>query len=241
MSQQINLFNPIFLKQKKIFSAITLLQMSGLVLLGAVLVAIYTTFQSAELNRNAGIVAAQLRTAQAQVARLRADASAPAKSKALEDALVKVEAEIKSRQQISSILQKNDFGNTTGFSAYLVAFARQIPNGLWLTGFNISRAGNEIGLQGRTLKPELLPLYVTQLKREPVMQGKSFAELQMQIPRAASAAVASNVGHLNDIIGAATQGKSEAGKQLDAVPYIEFNLRSSITAEKANMTGVTGK
>ena len=241
MSQQINLFNPIFLKQKKIFSAITLLQMSGLVLLGAVLVAIYTTFQSAELNRNAGIVAAQLRTAQAQVARLRADASAPAKSKALEDALVKVEAEIKSRQQISSILQKNDFGNTTGFSAYLVAFARQIPNGLWLTGFNISRAGNEIGLQGRTLKPELLPLYVTQLKRETVMQGKSFAELQMQIPRAASAAVASNVGHLNDIIGAATQGKSEAGKQLDAVPYIEFNLRSSITAEKANMTGVTGK
>ncbi|MDO8651992.1 MAG: PilN domain-containing protein [Undibacterium sp.] len=241
MSQQINLFNPIFLKQKKIFSAITLLQMSGLVLLGAVLVAIYTTFQSAELNRNAGIVAAQLRTAQAQVARLRADASAPAKSKALEDALVKVEAEIKSRQQISSILQKNDFGNTTGFSAYLVAFARQIPNGLWLTGFNISRAGNEIGLQGRTLKPELLPLYVTQLKREPVMQGKSFAELQMQIPRAASAAVASNVGHLNDIIGAATQGKSEAGKQPDAAPYIEFNLRSSITAEKANMTGVTGK
>lgn len=241
MSQQINLFNPIFLKQKKIFSAITLLQMSGLVLLGAVLVAIYTTFQSAELNRNAGIVAAQLRTAQAQVARLRADASAPAKSKALEDALVKVESEIKSRQQISSILQKNDFGNTTGFSAYLVAFARQIPNGLWLTGFNISRAGNEIGLQGRTLKPELLPLYVTQLKRETVMQGKSFAELQMQIPRAASAAVASNVGHLNDIIGAATQGKSEAGKQLDAVPYIEFNLRSSITAEKANMTGVTGK
>ena len=241
MSQQINLFNPIFLKQKKIFSAITLLQMSGLVLLGAVLVAIYTTFQSAELNRNAGIVAAQLRTAQAQVARLRADASAPAKSKALEDALVKVEAEIKSRQQISSILQKNDFGNTTGFSSYLVAFARQIPNGLWLTGFNISRAGNEIGLQGRTLKPELLPLYVTQLKRETVMQGKSFAELQMQIPRAASAAVASNVGHLNDIIGAATQGKSEAGKQLDAVPYIEFNLRSSITAEKANMTGVTGK
>ena len=241
MSQQINLFNPIFLKQKKIFSAITLLQMSGLVLLGAVLVAIYTTFQSAELNRNAGIVAAQLRTAQAQVARLRADASAPAKSKALEDALVKVEAEIKSRQQISSILQKNDFGNTTGFSSYLVAFARQIPNGLWLTGFNISRAGNEIGLQGRTLKPELLPLYVTQLKRETVMQGKSFAELQMQIPRAASAAVASNVGHLNDIIGAATQGKSEAGKQPDAAPYIEFNLRSSITAEKANMTGVTGK
>lgn len=244
MSQQINLFNPIFLKQKKIFSAITLLQMSGMVLLGAVLVATYATFQSAGLSKNAAAVTAQLRTAQAQVAKLRADAPAPVKSRALEEAIAKTEAEIKSRQQISSILQKNDFGNTKGFSAYLVAFARQIPTGLWLTGFNIANAGNDISLQGRTLKPELVPAYVNQLKHENVMQGKSFAELQMQLPRAASAtsgANANNINNINDIIAASSQAKPDAGKLAETAPYIEFNLRSSSSAEKENATGVKAK
>jgi Tfp pilus assembly protein PilN len=226
MSGQINLFNPIFLKTKKVFSAIALIQAFGLVLFGAILVLMYATYQSKELNKNADIVTAQLRTAEAQVAKLRAMAVPPGANVALENSLAKLEADIKNRNKIATILQKSDFGNTKGYSAYMVAFARQIPSGVWLTGFNITGGGNEIALQGRSLKPELVPSYVSQLKLEAIMQGKSFSALQMQVPPIATASV---------------QGKTGNAKQVEYSAYLEFDLRSSDIAENDSSPGVKGK
>ncbi len=229
MSQQINLFNPVFLKQKKLFSAIALFQVLGLILLGAVLMAVYATFQATELKKNAAIVSVQLHTAEALVARVRVDAVAPVKNKALEDELVRAENEIVTKQKIAQILQKSDFGNTKGYSMFLVAFARQIPTGLWLTGFDIDGGGTAISLQGRTLKPELVPAYVNKLKREGVMQGISFSNLEMQLPQ---------------IAGNDTQGKAEAMKhpaEPETPLYIEFDLRSSDGAGQKNTAGEAGK
>lgn len=226
MSGQINLFNPIFLKTKKVFSAVALVQAFGLVFFGAVLVLIYAAYQSKELNKNADIMTAQLHAAEAQVAKLRALAAPPGANVALQNSLAKLEADIKNRQKIATILQKSDFGNTTGYSAYMVAFARQIPAGLWLTGFNITGGGNEIALQGRSLKPELVPSYVSQLKLEAIMQGKSFSALHMQLPPIATANL---------------QGKTDSGKTVEYASYVEFDLRSSDTAEKNSPSGAKGK
>ena len=66
MSGQINLFNPIFLKTKKVFSAVALIQAFGLVLFGAILVLIYAAYQSKELSKNADIVTAQLHAAEGE-------------------------------------------------------------------------------------------------------------------------------------------------------------------------------
>jgi Tfp pilus assembly protein PilN len=229
MSQQINLFNPIFLKQKKLFSALALFQVFGLVLFGAVLMAIYATYQASELKKSAAIVSAQLQSAEALVARVRVEAVAPATNKALEDELAKAESEILMKQRISQILQKSDFGNTKGYSSFMVAFARQIPAGLWLTGFDIDGGGTSIGLQGRTLKPELVPVYVNQLKRESVMQGISFSNLEMQLPQ---------------IIGNYLQNKVDAAKHAsepETPLYIEFDLRSSDDVGQKNLAGAAAK
>ena len=53
MSQQINLFNPIFLKQKKYFSVLTMLQALGLIVLGSALFFAYALYQVAQLSRQA--------------------------------------------------------------------------------------------------------------------------------------------------------------------------------------------
>ena len=87
MSGQINLFNPIFLKTKKVFSAVALIQAFGLVLLGAIMMLLYAQYQSRELNKNADIVTAQLRVAEAQVAKLRAMAAPAGANVALENSL----------------------------------------------------------------------------------------------------------------------------------------------------------
>jgi Fimbrial assembly protein (PilN) len=211
VSQQINLFNPIFLKQEKLFSAVTMAQALGLILLGSAVLIAYSYYQSSSLGIQAAANTTQLALAQTQLAKVNADFGPRQKSKLIEDDIQKTETEMKSLQQVFDILQKGEFGNTKGYAEYLRAFSRQILGGVWLTGFSIYGAGSEIGLQGRALQPELVPAYISRLKQEPVMQGKSFATLEMQLP----------------LVDQAGKGDPATAKQHVPAGYIEFNLQSS--------------
>nr|WP_229499705.1 MSHA biogenesis protein MshI [Pseudoduganella ginsengisoli] len=93
--------------------------------------------------------------------------------------LAQAESDNRALQEVSGILEKGELGNTHGYSAYFSAFARSRVQGLWLTGVQIVGAGNEIGLQGRTLQAALLPGYLNGLAHEPVLKGKSFGQLEM--------------------------------------------------------------
>jgi hypothetical protein len=52
-----------------------------------------------------------------------------------------------------------------------------------LTSFKVTGDAASIRLSGRVTDPALVPLYITKLGSESVMQGKSFANLQMQSPK----------------------------------------------------------
>lgn len=210
MSQQINLFNPIFLKQKKYFSAITMAQALGLILAGSLVLTGYTSYRVSRLGSHAALTTAQLTTAQAQLDKLKGYSGTREKNKTLEDDVQRAEAQLKSLRQVFETLDKGELGNTKGYSEYLRAFARQIPSGIWLTGFSIHGAGAEIGLQGRALQPDLVPAYINRLKQEPVMQGKSFATLEMQMPE----------------VDQGDKDKVASPRKISAA-YIEFSLRSS--------------
>lgn len=211
MSQQINLFNPIFLKQKKYFSALTMLQALALILLGSILLLGYTTYALSSLSAEASTTAGQLDVTRAQLAKLNAIYGLKQKNKTLEDEIQKEESEVKSLQRVFDTLQKGEFGSREGYSEYLRAYSRQVVAGLWLTGFSIYGAGNEIELQGRALQPELVPAYINRLKRERVMQGKSFASLDMQVPQ----------------VETDVKDDAAGGKRRVPAGYVEFNLRSS--------------
>lgn len=228
MSQQINLFNPIFRKQKKYFSALTMAQTLGMIVAGAVVLAAYGRFQLSRLDQQVAASNAQLAAVQKQLDLFKAQAGARQTSKALEDEVRKMEAEVKSLQSAFGTLRNGEFGNTKGYSEYLKAFARQIIDGVWLTGFHISGTGAEIGLQGRALQPELVPAYIGRLKNEPVMRGKSFAALEMQVPQ----------------VEQTEQAGKDSAPAIKRVPakYIEFNLQSSVKPdEQAGLPGVKSK
>jgi Tfp pilus assembly protein PilN len=209
MSQQINLFNPIFLKQKKYFSAVAMLQALGLLVLGSALLATYASLQASGLRDEAVITTKQLETAQAQLSQAKAEYAPRSKSQALENQIQKTEVELQSLKQVFEVLNKGDIGNTKGYSEYLRAFSRQIIDGVWLTGLSLVGAGNEIAVQGRALQPELIPAYMNRLKREPVMQGKFFGTLEMQVPQMEQLA----------------KGDAGEAKQRGLAGYIEFHLR----------------
>lgn len=204
MSQQINLFNPVFLKQRKYFSFVAMMQAILLLALGCAILTGYAKYRVVNLRKEAAASQAQLSVFDAQLTKAKLDFAPRGKSPALEAEIQKTETELKSLDKVFSVLQSGDFGNTKGYSSYLAAFSRQIVEGVWLTGVNLAGAGNDISIQGRAVRPELVPVYMSRLKREPVMQGKSFGALDIQSP-AASVGVARPTG--------------------PAVPYVDFNLR----------------
>ena len=213
MSQQINLFNPIFLKQRKHFSATAMGQGLGLILLGAMMVVGYARLQLADLEANAAEARKQLMSTKAQLAKVSADYAPRQKSKALEDEVHRMDAELKLRQQAFEIVQSGGGGNSTGYAGYLHAFSRQVVNGLWLTGFTIE--GNQIELRGRALQPDLVPMFINRLRQEPVMRGKSFARLAMEMPEVELA------------VSADAENAASAAKRRGPAGYIEFVLVSS--------------
>lgn len=184
MSQQINLFNPIFLQQKKIFAARTMALALGLLTIGALAIAATALYSVNQLRREAATVTLQAANKQARLARATSDFAPRQASPALIREAGDAEAQLAALRHVSEILQNGDLGNTRGYANVFRALARQHQDGLWLTGVNIGGGGADMSLQGRALTATLVPAYIERLTREPVLQGKSFGNLQITQPAA---------------------------------------------------------
>jgi hypothetical protein len=179
MSQQINLYNPIFLKQEKHFSARTIVQALGLIVaaLGAFYVYALVQTRAAEsaTREQRERVAAQ----REQLVKLGPQFSPEGRSKALEAEVARLEAEVKARESVLGALSTGELGNTAGFSEFLAALGRRAVPGVWLTGLNVGEAGNDLQLSGRALRPELVPAYLKALSDEPMMRGRRVTEMKL--------------------------------------------------------------
>lgn len=206
MSQQINLFNPVFLKQKQVFGSRAMAQALGVLLAGVLAMAAYGWQQVATLEKQVKAARAQLAQKEARQALVNAEFAPREPGKALADEIVGAEAQLRALSAMSDMLGRGELGNTAGYSEYFKALARQNVNGLWLTGVTV--AGADIGIRGRALEGALIPGYITRLMREPVMQGKSFGSLQI------------------------ARGRADAGSgKAEAAPFVEFRLESSAPQE----------
>lgn len=174
MTQQINLYNPIFLKQEKYFSARTMAQALALLLLGLVALYGYAFLQTVSAQY-AAETSAQLE----QYVLLSAKLSPQAQSKALEAEVARLEAEMKARQETLAALGSGVLGNTAGISEFLAAFGRRSMDGVWLTAFDIGEGGNDLNLTGRVLHADLVTAYLRALSEEPVMRGRRVTQMKL--------------------------------------------------------------
>ncbi|MDP1996692.1 MAG: PilN domain-containing protein [Gallionella sp.] len=183
MSQQINLFNPIFMKQRKYFSLLTMLQALGMIIVGALFFYGYAIYQVDQLGKQAAESSKRYNAEQARLARYAAEFSPQQANQALQDEVRRLEKQVTARAELIEIIKSGAVGNITGYSEYMRAFSRQIVQGLWLTGFTVTGDAARISLSGAALTPELLPAYIQRLGKEDIMRGKTFSTLQMQQPR----------------------------------------------------------
>ena len=180
MSQQINLFNPVFLKQRKLFSLVTMLQGLALIMLGSALFYGYAVYQVKMLTKQSEETDKRYAAEQEKLKRYKEGFSPQQINETLEDELKVAEAKLSAQNEIVETLRSGVIGNTTGYSEYMRAFARQTEHGLWLTRFNIIGDAAQMSISGAVLSPELVPAYIRRLGQEKVMRGKSVATLQMQ-------------------------------------------------------------
>jgi len=183
VSQQVNLYQPIFRKEEKKFSTVAMLQAMALVVVGVVAIYAYTWFQIGALKNELKRAEQQHATATKRLA----DATEkfgnrPTEHSTLDSEIARMENEIVSKQRIQEILQRGIFSNTHGFSEYLVSFARQHTPGVWLTGFDITGSAEQMTLAGRSTNPELVPRYMQKLSAEPTLSGIEFRVFQMNRP-----------------------------------------------------------
>jgi Tfp pilus assembly protein PilN len=178
MSQQINLYNAAFEKKERPFSLRAMGVSLALVGAGVVSLYSYAALQTRSAERTAAQLGEQLKLQREQLAQL---AKLPVRtpSKALAAEIAKLEAEVKARQTSLQALGTGELGNAAGFSEFLAALGRQAVPGIWLTRVTISDSGNELLVQGRALRAELMPAFLRALNKEPVMRGRRVTELKL--------------------------------------------------------------
>src|ERR1051325_9102801 len=95
MSQQINLYNPLFLKQEKHFSARTMMHALGVIALGLAALYVYALVESSSSERAARQYAEQLASQRAQLVKLGGQLAAQGVSKSLEADVARLETEVR--------------------------------------------------------------------------------------------------------------------------------------------------
>lgn len=179
MYQQINLYQPIFRKQRQIFSATAMAQALGLVV--AALLAIYVYGLLGVRGVEAELVQLEGREKALTTQLMRIDPALGANRRAeLEEEVRRLNATLVDQQRLIDVLREQPLGRTEGFSAFLEALARQRTAELWLTSFAINGGSGAIELVGRTLRPELVPEYMQRLGREAALSGQRFDRFEIE-------------------------------------------------------------
>lgn len=213
MSQQINLFNPIFMKQRKYFSLLTMVQALGMIIAGSLIFYGYAVYQVGQLRKQAEQNSQRYNAEQVRLAGILTEFSPQHSIQLLQNEVQGLDKQVAVQNQIIETLKSGALGNTTGYSEYMRAFSRQVVQGLWLTGFKVTGDAAQISLSGGVVDPQLLPLYIQHLGREKIMKGKTFSNLKMQQAKVDQAA-----------------GNSKE-QDASAPRYIEFTLHSSVNKE----------
>jgi len=180
MPQQINLCTPIFLTQKRYFSAQTMASALGVfVLLGGILSGYWTwTLKSLSEGYQQSVSANQREIARLQAAiRLNKENSAPADA-ALVQELQARQGELERRQALLAELKRGLLRDGQGHAARLQLVARSIPPQAWVTTIKANEQSLELG--GYTLEPAALNGWMERLAQSPLLQGQQLSVVKVE-------------------------------------------------------------
>ncbi len=180
MSQQINLYSPLFRRQKKVFSAVAMLQATLLVVLGIAAFYGYVALQTSLLELRVADSGQRLRSELERLKVLGATESPEVRGKLLAEEKKKLEAMLAERHRTAQALAEGGLGRGEGYSAALRALARLSMDGVWLTRVQFAEKDGEVAIAGRATHPELIATYLERLRKEEALRGQAFSRLEIR-------------------------------------------------------------
>jgi len=91
----------------------------------------------------------------------------------------KYEDTLRQRQNFLKKLNGESFGNTRGFTEYLLALSRQKFPDIWIEELLIVGEARIFSMKGKAVQPTDIPLYLQSLQSEPAMRGIIFDDLTL--------------------------------------------------------------
>lgn len=158
--------------------AVLLAVLAGLCLAAVPALMLAARHERAEMGRLQAELSQQRERLQQQLASLPSDRSTA--HDALTGRWRMLRDQDAARTQVRQILGTGSAGRTDGHAALLLALARQADPAVWLTGVTVGPDGRALELTGRMADPAALPGYLERLRREPLLQGRTFAQLQLR-------------------------------------------------------------
>ncbi len=185
MHQQVNLYQPMFRREPKVFGGMAFVQTAISLVAGLGLIWGYAAWQAASQQTELDRLVAQHAEVKARVGAFAAAHPARGRSQALEEEIARLASERETRQRAITVLERSSPGGDGGFAVWLEGLARQRIQGLWLTAITLGHDGATLDLAGSTLGPELVPQLVTRLAAEERFIGREFHSLELKRPQAA--------------------------------------------------------
>jgi len=178
LHQQINLYQPIFRKQRVMFSLLFSLQAAGLFFIALSAIYLLNLRQVTFLERQ---LADDTHLNQQKLTQLAALSNEIAKYKgsAGDSQLIQLRKELDAEKFLLSVLGEAYASHSKGFANYLEGFSRRVIDGLWISRFDMLNGGSEIKLVGGALKPDAVPLFIENLKQEDSLRGTKFQILEI--------------------------------------------------------------
>jgi Tfp pilus assembly protein PilN len=213
ITQQINLYHPIFRRQTKKFSAKAMLQATIALLLGTALIYGYGWWQLGRLQAQLTAAEDDRLAAERQMQRANEGIAVVPHDAGLAQEVRELEVRLSINEHVRGALVRDAFASQGGYSQYLAAFARQHTPGLWLTSIEVVGAGNSLSLAGRATQPERVPEYLQRLSAEPVLSGNRFEVFQMARPDAEKSGKGQASGHIAFVIKTAADSDDIAAQE----------------------------
>lgn len=176
--QQVNLYQPIFRRQRHVFSAVTMLQSLGVVGVALMTIYFFGLWQVRGLETQVLELEGREKAYSAQLARLDPAVSEHRRSE-VERRLEELNATLFAQQRLIEVLREQPLGSVSGFSAQLAALGRRHSDGLWLEELRINGGTRSIELVGRSLDAGRVPAYLLRLSAEEALTGMRFDQFEI--------------------------------------------------------------
>jgi Tfp pilus assembly protein PilN len=197
MRQQINLHQPIFRRERKRFSAVSVATALGVVAVALTAFSAYTARSVDGLQKEVAQLTEQQAQQQAQLLKVGELHSRTARRSDVEARVKALAASLSERTQALQVLQSGAAGQTSGFAARMEALARRHVDGLWIDGLAMSGTQSTISISGSSVDADIVPAYLRSLSSEAVLNGTRFDDFVIERPQSGKSELS---------------GKSEAGK-----------------------------